>query len=199
MNKLFGQDLFLVCFSAIILTFFLSISTVSADPIAYEVIQSVSYRAGPGNSYPVLGTLPLGTRINVFGNERGWLKMKLNESQFVYSYQKFFRQIGGGTPSVQQRSTSTIYVCVYNNSGMTREYSISWADSCSQTQWVKLGHGQFRTHGCPSNSRRTPVLIEPGDGGYLKTRFLNIAARSQCTSSNSVTMIRDMNAQTGKP
>ena len=132
--------------------YFLTISTASAYPIIYEVVRAVSYRAGPGKSYHVLGTLSRGTRVEVHGNEGGWLKIALQNNQFGYSYKSFLTAVGGSSnrrSGYVQRSKQAIkqHVCVFNISNSELQYKVKWHRDCGtvgpyMVRWTPL-QGQF--------------------------------------------------------
>ena len=94
--------LFVPSFVFVVLLFaqyFLLIPTASAYPDSYEAIKGVNLRSGPGTHYSVLATISRGTRVNVYGIERGWLKIELTNGGYGYSYQSFFSRVGGGSSS----------------------------------------------------------------------------------------------------
>ena len=65
-----------------------AVPELNAEPIwLYRALVDVRVREGPGNDYPIVGTLVRHAKVNVFGEWHGWLRLCLDDGQigFVYS------------------------------------------------------------------------------------------------------------------
>jgi uncharacterized protein YgiM (DUF1202 family) len=65
----------------------------------FRVLTSVNFRAGPGNEFPRIGTLAEGTSVRVFGENKGWLQIRLSNGSQGYVYKKWLQAEGSGGTS----------------------------------------------------------------------------------------------------
>jgi uncharacterized protein YgiM (DUF1202 family) len=47
---------------------------------------TLNVRSGPGNEFPTVGTLKVGTRVTIFDLHRAWVKISSDQERWVYSY-----------------------------------------------------------------------------------------------------------------
>lgn len=52
-----------------------SITATEKEPQAYITTGSAKVKSGPGGTYETIAELPRGTKVNVVGREKGWLKI----------------------------------------------------------------------------------------------------------------------------
>src|SRR3954470_21230080 len=52
----------------------------------YRALVDVRVRQGPGNDYPIVGTLVRHAKVNVIGKWQGWLRIRLDDGQIGFVY-----------------------------------------------------------------------------------------------------------------
>ena len=52
----------------------------------YRALVDVRVRQGPGNDYPIVGTLVRHAKVNVIGEWQGWLRIRLDDGQIGFVY-----------------------------------------------------------------------------------------------------------------
>jgi tetratricopeptide (TPR) repeat protein len=57
----------------------------------YDVLTDVNYRQGPGNQYARLGALARGSTVAVFGEDKGWLRIRAPNGDTGFVYGKWLR------------------------------------------------------------------------------------------------------------
>jgi uncharacterized protein YgiM (DUF1202 family) len=55
--------------------------------------QAVNLRAGPGNEFERMTTLPGGTELPVLGISKGWYELELKDGRRGYIYQKWLTPV----------------------------------------------------------------------------------------------------------
>jgi uncharacterized protein YgiM (DUF1202 family) len=53
----------------------------------------VSYRGGPGNEFARVGTLESGTTVRVFGENKGWLQVRMADGSRGFIYKKWLEPL----------------------------------------------------------------------------------------------------------
>jgi tetratricopeptide (TPR) repeat protein len=65
----------------------------------YRAVADVNLRQGPGNDFPRIGAIARGTVVRVDGEDKGWLRLRLQGGGYGFVYKTWLAEAAGDTPS----------------------------------------------------------------------------------------------------